>query len=233
MSFRKPMLLAVCLAFAAAGAEPALAQSNCTASQAAAIQCFVSNAVATHMTALRYGMSLSQFQTYGVAVSLILQTQHSYVVLAGLSSAIADAMPPTNADGSANLAEQDIAVSQIISAAVADNFATPPPTTSLQDVQWFVLDLVSSMNDNGGYISLLTPGVALRLIDSYVVTATSNGSVNWTQVDSSLATTVKNLIATGLIKVPSSMTSTQITAFVESLAHTIYGYKVATGRKTL
>lgn len=233
MSFRKPMLLAVCLAFGAALAHPALAQSNCTASQAAAVQCFVSNAVTTKMTAPRYGMTLAQFQAYGVAVSQILQTHHSYVVLVGLSSAIADAMPPTNANGSANQAAQDLAITQTVSAAASENFVYPTSAMTLQDCQWFALDVTGVMNSNDGYMTLLTPGVSLRLIDSYVVTSTSNGVVNWTLVNSSLSTATKNLIATGLIKVPPTMNSTQVTSFIQTLAHIIDDYKVATGRKSL
>jgi hypothetical protein len=83
--------------------NPAAAQAtNCTANQAAAIQCFVAHAVVTNLMTPRYGMTLTQFEAYGVSVSHILQTHDTYLMLVGTSSAIADAMPPTNATGTAN-----------------------------------------------------------------------------------------------------------------------------------
>jgi hypothetical protein len=215
--------------------SPAHAQkpSNCTASQADTIECFVFNAVATKITQPRYGMSLAQFETYGVAVNDILQTHHTYIVLVGLSSAVADALPPTNADGSANLAAQDLAVQQIVSAAVSDNLANIPSGANLQDMQWFTLDVTGAMNDNNDVLSLFTPGVSLRMIDSYVVTATTNGTVNWTEVNSSLAAAVNNFVSAGLVKIPPSMTSAQVTSFVESVAQAIYSYRTSTNRKSL
>src|SRR5580658_9567272 len=86
------LFLAVVLLFGAAlTARPALSQTNCTASQQAAVECFVANAVTTSLTKPRYGMTLAQFESYGVAVSQILQTHHTYLVLVGVSSAVADA----------------------------------------------------------------------------------------------------------------------------------------------
>jgi hypothetical protein len=72
---------------------------NCTASSDAAVQCFVANAVTTGLTQPRYGMTLAQFQAYGVAVTKILQTDQTYLGLVGLCSEIAAALPPTNAEG--------------------------------------------------------------------------------------------------------------------------------------
>ena len=73
----------------------AAAQStNCTASQQAAVECFVANAVKTNLTQPRYGMTLAQFEAYGAAVSNILQTHHTYLMLVGASSAIADLCEP-------------------------------------------------------------------------------------------------------------------------------------------
>jgi hypothetical protein len=234
--FRKIVFAALVLILSTmAFPSPAHAQkpSNCTASQADTIECFVFNAVATKITQPRYGMSLAQFETYGVAVNDILQTHHTYIVLVGLSSAVADALPPTNADGSANLAAQDLAVQQIVSAAVSDNLANIPSGANLQDMQWFTLDVTGAMNDNNDVLSLFTPGVSLRMIDSYVVTATTNGTVNWTEVNSSLAAAVNNFVSAGLVKIPPSMTSAQVTSFVESVAQAIYSYRTSTNRKSL
>jgi len=235
MQFRKAILAGAFLFLVASvDSTPALAQAtNCTANQAAAIQCFVAHAVVTNLMTPRYGMTLGQFKTYGVAVSQILQTHHTYLVLTGLASAIADAMPPKNANGTENQSAQDIAVSQIVDAATTANFTPAPTGTTSQDLQWFTLDLVSAMNDNDGVMQLLTPGVGLRIIDSYVVTATSGGNVNWTEADSKISTAIQNLIASGMLKIPAGMTVTEVKTFANSVAKAIYAYKVATNRTAL
>jgi hypothetical protein len=214
-------------------AAPAMSAQNCTASKDAAIQCFVANAVATKITEPRYGMTLPQFQAYGVAVSEILQTNHTYLVLIGISSAIADAMPPRNADGSVNQSAQELAVSQIVDAVIAGGFASTPPNVTAQDLEWFTLDLVATMNHNDGMMQLMTPGVGLRIIDSYVVTGTSSGSVNWPQVNASLTNAVQSFITAGLMKIPANQTAAQVETFVSSVAQAIYTYKVSTNRATL
>lgn len=234
MHIRNTLGVAVFL-FAAflTNSAPAAAQSNCTASQDAAVHCFVANAAATALSKPRYGMTLAQFEAYGVAVSHILQTHHTYLMLVGASSAIADAMPPTNANGSANQAAQDLAVTQITNAAVQTDMANTSDYATLQQLEWFSLDLTSAMNDNNDVLGMLTPGVSLRIIDSYVVTETTGTTVNWTAVDSSLSTAVNNFIASGMLKVPPPMTTAELTSFVEQLAHIIYSYRVSTGRKSL
>ena len=115
-----------CAALAAAPAHSQTASTNCTASQQSAVRCFVANAVATDLTKPRYGMTLSEFQSYGYAIAEILQTHQTYVVLVGVSSAVADAMPPTNADGSSNQTAQDNAVMQAVAAANSLGFTAPP-----------------------------------------------------------------------------------------------------------
>jgi hypothetical protein len=233
MLFRKSLVLLVCLVGTAASAYPTVAATNCTASQQAAVECFVANAVATDLTKPRYGMTLAQFESYGVAISQILQTHQTYLVLVGISSAAADAMPPTNLSGSANLLAQQNAVSQIVAAASAAGLVPIPAQTSLHEMEWFALDVSGAMNDNDGVLQLLTPGVAFRMIDSYVVTATSKGEVNWTEVETSLTKAVDTFVKAGLIKIPAGMTAAQVTTFANALAHIIYTYKVATGRSTL
>jgi hypothetical protein len=185
----------------------------------------------SHRTAL--WNDFRQFESYGVAVSKILQTHHTYLILLGTSSAIADAMPPTNANGSPNQSAQDLAVMQIVSAEFTDGLANAEVVATLQDLQWFSLDVTIAMNDNNGVMSLLTPGVSLRIIDSYVITETANGSVNWTAVDASLSKAIDNFIASGMFKVPGSMTTSGVKTFASSLAHIIYDYKVSTERKSL
>jgi hypothetical protein len=235
MLIRNTILAGVFSVFVlAASSAPAAAQpTDCTANQQAAIQCFVANAVATNLTKPRYGMTLAQFEAYGVAVTHILQTHTTYLMLVGTSSAIADAMPPTNANGTANQAAQDLAVEHIVSAAVQNDLASTSEYATLQDLEWFSLDVTTAMNDNGGVMAMLTPGVSLRIIDSYIVTGTTNGKVNWTVVDDSLSTAVDHFVASGMIKIPAGMTSTHLKSFITALAHVISDYKVATDRKTL
>jgi hypothetical protein len=227
MNIRRVSLVVVFLIGAALSAPRAHSQAastTCTASQQAAVECFVANAVATDLTKPRYGMTLAEFESYGVAVSKILQTHHTYLVLVGISSAVADAMPSTNADGSPNQAAQDTAVTQSVAAATRSGLTSLPAGASLTDLEHFSLDVAGAMNDNNGVLELLTPGISLRIIDSYVVTATANGQVNWSAADRSLATAVGNFINSGLVKVPAGMTSAQVTSFVTSLAQVVYNY---------
>jgi hypothetical protein len=193
----------------------------------------VANAVATDLTHLRYGMTLAQFESYGVAVSAILQTHHTYIVLVGLSGAVADAMPPANANGSANLSAQRHAVTEIVAAAAAAGLLSIPSKTTLEQMEWYALDVSSAMNENDGILQLLTPGVALRMIDSYLVTATRGGAVNWTEVETNLTNAVNSLVKAGLIKIPSGMTATKLTAFANAIARIVYSYKAATCRTGL
>jgi hypothetical protein len=233
MNVGKLLLVVVLLIGAALTARPAHSQTNCTTSQQAAVQCFVANAVATDLTKPRYGMTLAQFESYGVAVSQILQTHHTYLVLVGVSSAVADAMPPTNADGSANQTAQENAVTQTVVAANQLGLTSLPTGTTLSDLEHFSMDITNVMNDNNGVLELLTPGISLRIIDSYVVTATTNGAVNWGEVNSKLSSAVTTYIGSGLMKVPTGMTATQVTSFANALAQVIYNYKVATHRTAL
>jgi hypothetical protein len=222
----------VCLLVLSTGFT-ARAQSQCNSSQDHAVQCFVASAVRTGLSSPRYGMSMSQFEAYGVSVSKILQTDATYLVLVGTSSAIADAMPPTNANGTANTAAQQAAINQIVVALLANSLVTLPSETSQQQLQYFSMDVVSAMNTSGGYLQLMTPGVGLRVIDSYVVTGTSSGSINWTTVDTSLSTAISNMVNAGLIKIPSGVSSSQVNSFVDSVAQAIWTYKQATGRTHL
>ena len=112
-------------------------------------------------------------------------------------------------------------------------FTTMPSGVTSRDLQWFSLDLVSAMNDNDGMLEMLTPGVGLRIVDSYIITGTSNGTVNWTQVNASLANAVDSFISSGLMKIPAGHTSGQVKTFVAAVAQAIYAYKVSTNRGTL
>jgi hypothetical protein len=233
MNICKSLFVGVFLLGLALAAPLAHSQTNCTASQQAAVKCFVANAVATNLTKPRQGMTLPQFESYGFAVTQILQTHSTYLVLVGLSSAVADAMPPLNADGTANEAAQNNAIIQAVSAANHSGLTPPPAGVTLLDLQHFSLDIAGAMNDNQGALELLTPGISLRIIDSYIVTATTNGQVSWSEVNASLSTAVAKFVSSGLMKVPAGMTLAQVTSFTDSLAQIIQTYKVATNRKAL
>ena len=234
MNLKKIVLAGVCLLIASF-APPSQAQNGggggCSSGQDAAVQCFVNNAVRTNLVTLQYGMSMSQFRAYGVSVSKIVQQQPTALALVGLSSAVADALPPTNANGSANQAAQTAAVNSIVDAGIADDFLTFPAETNAQDLKWFSLDLVNVMNTSNGI--LLSPGSMLRVIDSYVVSATANGQVNWTQANAGIATMMTNLSTSGLLKLPSTITPTQAIQFAQALAQVTYTYRTATGRTSL
>jgi hypothetical protein len=211
--------------------SPVSAQCNDTPDDA--VKCFVGDAVQSRMTSPRYGMTLAQFKKYGVSVYNILESSQTYLMLVGASSAIADAMPPTNADGSEDTAAQQSAITDIVNALTANGLATLPNGTTAADLQYFSMDTVNAMNNNAGYLQLMTPGVTLRIIDSYVVTATSHGTVAWSTVDSNLTTAIHNMVNSGLMKVPPNVTVSQMNSFVDSVAQTIWNYKQATGRAHL
>jgi hypothetical protein len=219
----------VCLMTAAAG--PAVHAQNCVSGQDAAVECFVGNAVRTNLISIQSGMTMSQFKQYGVSVSKIVQAQPTSIEMVALASAVADALPPTNANGTANLGAQSAAMNAIVDAGIANGFLTLPAETTAQDLKWFSLDLVRVMNTNNGI--LLSPGAMLRAVDSYVVTSTANGTVNWTQADAGIATMMSNLSSTGLLKLPTTITPAEATQFAQALAQITYSYRTATGRSTL
>jgi pyruvate-formate lyase len=213
------------------GAAPPSNAQNCTSAPDAAVDCFVGDAVRAKLLTVQYGMSMTQFKAYGVSVSKIVQSPQASLAAVALASAVADAMPATNASGSANAAAQTAAIDSIVAAAVKDGFIVLPAETSQQDVEWFVQDLVSAMNSPTGIV--MSPGTMLRVIDSYVVSSTSSGTVNWTEANSAIATMMTNLSSSGLLKLPASVTAANATAFAQSLAQIISTYKTATGRTSL
>ncbi|HUJ82661.1 MAG TPA: hypothetical protein VLW83_12325 [Candidatus Acidoferrales bacterium] len=223
----------VILAFCAS-ALPAHAQAfyYCGTSQSMAAKCYVGNAVQSGTFSIPSGMSMQQFQIYGVAVLRILQSGHTYFMVLGAGAAISDAMPATNSDGSANQAAQDAAVNAIVDAALTNGLITLPSNVSEGQVQQFARQITDKMNTNDG--PSFSPGGVLRMIDSYMITYTdSSGNVNWTSVSSALNTAVTNMIGSGMIKIPSGMNAGQVSQFAVGVAQAIETYKTATNRKTL
>jgi hypothetical protein len=67
---------------------------------------------------------MSQFKAYGVSVSKIVQQQPTALAVVGLASAVADALPPTNASGSANVVMPYCTVTRFECAALATKYCT-------------------------------------------------------------------------------------------------------------
>lgn len=228
--FTPLVALALCVV-----ALPAYAQGNgnyCASSQTMAIRCYVRNALETSTVSVPSGMTTQQYQAYGVAVLGILKSGHTYFMVIGSAAAISDAMPPGNSDGSANQAAQDTAVNSIIDAALTNGLITLPSNVTEAQVQEFARDTTDKMDTNDG--PSFSPGGVLRLIDSYLVTYTdSNGNVNWTAVSSALNTAMTNMISSGMVKIPASMTVPQMSQFAVGVAQAIETYKTSTNRKSL
>jgi len=224
-------VLSAAILAASFGAAPAASAQNCTSAPDAAVDCFVGDAVRAKLLTLQYGMTMAQFKAYGVSVSKIVQSPQASLAAVALASAVADAMPATNASGSANAAAQTAAIDSIVAAAIQDGFIVLPAETSQQDVEWFVQDLVNAMNSPNGIV--MSPGTMLRVIDSYVVSSTTSGTVNWAEANAAIASMMQNLSTSGLLKLPASVTAASATAFAQSLAQSIATYKTATGRTSL
>jgi hypothetical protein len=228
MKLTKILMVGVCLGTVWAS----LAQAQgCASGQDAAVECFVGNAVHTNLVSIQFGMTMPQFKEYGVSVSKIVQSQPTSLAMVGLASAVADALPPTNANGTANVTAQSTAMNSIVDAGIANGFLSLPAETNAQDLKWFSLDLVRVMNVNNGIV--LSPGTMLRVIDSYVVSSTTNGTVNWTQANSGIATMMTNLASAGFLKLPATITPAQATQFAQALAQITCTYRTATGRSSL
>jgi hypothetical protein len=224
--------LAIILTFAFAPTAHAQSFIPCTVSQSAAVKCFVNNAVTTDILTMPAGMTATGYQNYAVAVLRIVQSTNTSVVLLGTTSAIADAMPPANENGMPNETAQANAINSIVGAEINAGLIVLPTQTTQAQLEMFAQQTAANMSGFTGVS--LSPGSVLRLIDSYIITATStSGTVNWTQVDASLVTAVNNLNSSGLMKLPSTVTQSQFTTFVENVAQAISTYKTATGKKSL
>jgi hypothetical protein len=211
--------------------QPGSAQS-CTGNQDEAVDCFIKNAVSTRLLVIPSGMSLTQYKSYGVAVSKVLQTPSAAVFLLGMTGAIADAMPPTNANGTANQAAQDAFVNTIITAGLRDGIITLPAETTSAQLQLFARELTAAMTSNGGVT--ISPGAFLRVLDVYVVAATPlSGPVNWLQVTTNINILVSGLQTAGLIRLPAGLTISNVEQFAFDTANAIEAYKLATGKAHL
>jgi hypothetical protein len=232
MDWRKLFGTMLCVALLLAGARPVQAQSGqCNSSQSAAVQCFVKNAVNTGLATLPPGMTLTQFQAYGVTVSTIVQNPTLVVFLMGMTAAAADALPPTNADATANQAAQDNAVNSIVDAGLNTGLISLPANTNASQLKLLARELTASINQNAGVV--ISPGALLRVLDSYLTSSTSAGTIDWAQVSTDISTLVDGLVSAGLLKLPANLSASNVKQFAYSMAVAIENYKLATGKATL
>jgi hypothetical protein len=209
----------------------ALAQ-KCTWSQDAAVACFVRDAVSTRLAVVPPGMSATDYRAYGVAVSKILQDSKTMAVMFGLTSAIGDALPPTNANGTPNQSAQIAAVNAILDAALKDRILTLPSGATADQLKQMARDMTEALAQNTG-ISI-SPGLVLRTLDSYLVNATTSmGTVDLLQVTTGISNLVDNLLASGLMRLPANVSDGNIAQFALDVTMSINQYKKATGKARL
>ncbi|MFZ0821932.1 MAG: hypothetical protein WAM91_17855 [Candidatus Acidiferrales bacterium] len=211
--------------------RPGVAQS-CAGTQDGAVDCFVKNAVTTGLLAVPTGMTMSQYKSYGIAVSKVMQTPSAAMFLLGMAGAAADAAPPTNADGSANQAAQDALVNAIVTAGLNDGMIALPSEATSNQLEMFARALTASMS--GSSVVTISPGGFLRVLDGYTLAATqTNGTINWLTVTTNITSLVGALQTTGLIKLPAGITLANVEQFALDAASAIVVYKTATGKAHL
>ncbi len=232
MNVRKPKVAGLCLALLGLAAIPTRAQTSCTASPDAAVQCFVKNAVKAGLVDLPAGMTLSKYKAYGVSVSNIVQSPETLMFVLGTMCAVADALPPTNADGTTeNRDARDAAINAILDAGLNAGLAPLPPETTSDQLKRFARDVAATMTQSTGV--QIAPGALLRLLDSMVVKATSGATVNWNKVSDDISSTVDGLVTAGLLKLPEGLPVDNVKQFANDLALAIQNYKIATGKTEL
>ncbi len=233
MYWKKQRFVWACLGLLTAALPLRAQTTGCTASPDAAVRCFARNAVYTGLVSLPPGMTLTAYKAYGVAVSNIIQTRSTLVFLLGTMGAVADALPPSDADGvTLNQAAQDAAVSAIIDAALNDGLISLPPGATADQLKMFARDIGSAMAQNDGVS--IAPGAFLRLLDAYLLKATqADGTLDWSQVQSSISGLVDGLVASGLLRLPAGASGDNVKQFAYHVAVAIGDYKMATGKITL
>jgi hypothetical protein len=206
--------------------------AQCTQNQNQAVDCFIKNGVSTGLLALPPGMTMSQYESYGVSVSKIMQSPSLAVFLLGVAGATADAIPPADANGTADQVAQNMFLYGILGAAMKDGIITLPAQTTSEQLVQFTRELAAGISENSGVT--ISAGAFLRALDGYIIAATSSsGVVNWSQVTASVASLTSALQSAGLIKLPANITLAHVQQFALDTANAIVAYEVATGRAHL
>ena len=152
--------------------------------------------------------------------------------LLGISGAVADALPPTNTDGTANQSAQNAAVNSILEAALRDGMVTLPEGTTSDQFKLMGRQFTGVMAENSGVT--ISPGAVLKILDSYIVASTSStGSVDWPTVTSGISAMVDGLVNGGLLKLPAGILAGNVKQFASDVSYAIYQYKQATQKARL
>jgi len=146
------------------------------------------------------------------------------------STMISQMLPPTNSDGTANLARQDAAVVSAVQSLVK-NGLVPAPTYSipLSDMQSFALAITHSQNQYKD-VQILTP--LLLLVKNVVKSDTdANGVVNWTGctptvtcVQQDINDLISIAVSAGQVKLDPNISISQMQAFGYDLAKIVDAY---------
>jgi len=205
---------------------------RCDRTADAAVACFAKNATATGLVIVPPGMSVGDYTKYAVAVSHVLQTPTATVFLMGISGAVADALPPTNTDGTPNQSAQNAAVNAILDAALRDGMVALPDGASSDQLKLMARQFTGAMAENSGVT--ISPGAVLKVLDSYVVASTSStGSVDWPTVTSGISAMVDGLISAGMLKLPSGIVAGNVKQFAIDVSHVLYDYRQVTQKARL
>jgi len=229
-----------------AAAPPARAQfpATCTAAQNAAAKCVAGTALNAKLLLVPSGIAPSPDGTLDLASPRAPRSRSIAVTIAAALFAVADAMPPANANGSPNAAAQIAAINAIIEAAVSRGILPLPARTTLAQLQSLAQSSAANAaadsnaeadaGDDRNDDASLSPATVLRVIDSYIVTATdANGNVRWATADAGISAAIGNLLSSGMIQLPSGMTLSKLDLFAGDVARAIAAYKSATGRRSL
>jgi hypothetical protein len=231
-----------------AAAPPARAQfpATCTAAQNAAAKCVAGTALNAKLLLVPSGIAPSPDGTLDLASPRAPRSRSIAVTIAAALAAVAAAMPPVNVNGSPNAAAQIAAINAMIEAAVSRGILPLPARTTLAQLQSLAqnstanaaadsnADAEADPGDDRNDDASLSPATVLRVIDSYIVTATdANGNVRWATADAGISAAIGNLLSSGMIQLPSGMTLSKLDLFAGDVARAIAAYKSATGRRSL
>ncbi len=153
--------------------------------------------------------------------------------LLGLSSMVAQALPPTNSDGTLNQSRQDAAVQAAVDSLVRNGLIAPPdPTITVDDMKYFAVLLTRLMNN---YKDVQVTSPILVWLKAVVKSNTSSsGTVNWsdcTATSTCVQGDVNDLVAIamsgGQVRLDPGVTQAQLQAFAFDLAKIVDAYNRA------
>jgi len=214
-------------------ALPRTAQAQkCDKDPDGAVVCFAKNAISSGLVTVPPGMSPHDYTDYAVGVSHGIQTPTATMFVLGISGAVADALPPTNTDGTPNQSAQNAAIDSILDAALRDGMVVLPEGTTSDQFKLMARQFTGAMAENSGVT--ISPGAVLKVLDSYVVASTSStGSVDWPTVTTGISAMVDGLISADMLKLPSGIAAGNVKQFATDVSHAVYEYRQATRKARL